>query len=142
MRGSLHPNSDTKKSFFKRTWKSMVATLTVLGVVWGVLEGVYFFTQEWHEYEIYKEKVDSEDFNERIIDLEKYVINKRKSFAVGFRVFKHEDEETGKISFVKRYRDWQGTWHEIFRDRETSDLYGVDHYYYIDKETDEKIYCW
>lgn len=147
MGGNLHPNSNTKKSFIKRTWKTFVGILTVGGVIWGVLTGIYWFTEKWHEYEVFKEsekqvldRLDKIEANQK--KLLNYVDKKSTSFAVGFRVFKMEDEETGKTTLVKRYRDWDGVWHEIFRDKELSDLYGVDYYYYIDKQTDEKIYCW
>jgi hypothetical protein len=131
-----------KKPLIKRIWKRIVGGLAVLGVLWGIFEGVYIFAEYVHEYENLKEKVDSEAFDVRITKLEKYVLNKRKSFHVGFRVFKYFDEETGLTTRVKRYRDWNGVWHEIFRDLEASETYKVDYYYYIDKKTDEKIYCW
>lgn len=56
----------------------------------------------------------------------------------------HEYKMTPKriVKEVKRYRDWKGRWYEIFRDKESSDLYAIDYFYYIDKQTDEKIYCW
>ena len=131
-----------KKSIWKRWWKKIVGILTILGIVWGVLEGVYFFTKYWHEYQVLKENVQSEDYEERISDLETYVINKKKSFAVGFRVFKEVDELTGKTTFKKKYRNWGGVWNDVFYDAETSDIYGVDYYFYYDIRTGEKIYCW
>lgn len=146
------PNADAhskgdKKPLILRAWKQIVGFLAVCGLVWGVLEGVYFFTEQWHDYTILKENVDSlkhgdERYEKRIFELENYVANKRLSFAVGFRVFKETDEETGITNKVKKYRDWDGKWHTVFRDKEYSDIYGVDYYYYIDKETDERIYCW
>ena len=100
-----------KKSLIKRWWKKIVGGLAVLGVIWGVFEGVYFFTKYWHEYQVLKENVIGEDYEQRISELETYVVNKQKSFHVGFRVFKVYDEETGLTNKVKRYRDWNGIWH-------------------------------
>lgn len=134
-----------KKSAWKRWWKKIIGGITILGVVWGVLEGVYFFTQYWHEYQILKENVQSENFEERISKLETYVVNKRKSFAVGFRVFKEVDEITGEVRYRKKYRDWVGVWHTIFYDEEASVLFGVDYYYYIDEKRpigEKEVYCW
>ena len=142
MAGNLHPNIEPKKSFLSKSWKGIVGTITALGLVWGILEGVYFFTHQWHEYQIYKEKIDSENFNERITTLENYVLEKKRSFHVGFRVFYDYDEETGITTKVKRYRDWNGIWHRIFKDNEASETYNVDYYYYISEKRGEKIYCW
>jgi hypothetical protein len=135
-------NDIAKKPLWKRVWKSALGMITVFGVLWGVLEGVYFFTEVWHDYKILKENVNGEDFEDRITTLETYVEKKTKSFHVGFRVFKVMDEDTGIMTRVKRYRDWDGKWHEIFKDIEASLMYGVDYYYYINQKTDEKIYCW
>jgi hypothetical protein len=132
----------TKKSLVKKWWKRVLATLGVLAVITGIFESVYVCTEFWHEYNILKEIVISEDYETRISDLEDYVHKKSKSFAVGFRVFKEVDEITEKVIYKKKYRDWRGTWNDIFYDEEASELYGVDYYFYYHKDTGEKIYCW
>jgi len=131
-----------KKHWYQKAWGKVVATVSILGILAGIFEGVYLFTEMWHDYKELQEKVKNEDYDNRIKKLEIYVTEKRKSFAVGFRVFKEFDEETGKITYQKRYRDWEGIWHEIYYDLEASELYGVDYYYYIKRGTGEKIYCW
>lgn len=140
-------NIEKKEHWIKKAWKTKVAVFAVLGALWGILEGVYWFTEKWHEWEVLKdnevhmvERIDRLEENQK--NILQYVENKRKSFAVGFRVFKEVDEITGEVTFAKRYRDWKGVWHEIFQDLEASRYYGVDYYYYIDKNSDEKIYCW
>lgn len=89
-------------------------------------------------------KADSimeETFNRRLLIIEAYIHNKKNSRAVGFRVKKDVNENTGEEYWRKQYRDWGGTWHNIHLDIDMSEVYGFDCYYYIDNNH-EKIYCW
>ena len=124
---------ENKEHWLKRAWKTKLAILAVLAGLWGVLEGVYFFTEKWHEYQELKtnevqliDRIDRLEKNQK--DVLKYMQGKKQSFAVGFRVFKMEDEDGGGVTLTKRYRGWDGKWHEIFRDKEWSETYGVDYY--------------
>ena len=71
-----------------------------------------------------------------------FVDKKSQSYAVGYRVKKVVDEQTGKTRKVRQYRDWKGYFNDIYIDHEATEFYGIDQYYYIDKDSHEKIYCW
>ena len=137
---------EPKKSWIKKTWKVIVATLAVFGIVWGVLEGVYFFTEEWHDYQEFRknethieERIDRLEKNQK--RLLKYYDSKKKSFAVGFRVVTITDDATGREVKQKTYRGWDGEVHTVYKDGYLSDLQGVDYYFWIDSDG-EKNYCW
>lgn len=146
-------NTGSKK-WYKVWWKVLVSFIGAVGIVWGVLEGVNAVTKWWHKEELKEQKIeeleqtllkvinDDIEKDKRIDSLDDYVTTKKKSYAVGFRVFKETDKETGIVSFKKMYRDWQGIWHEVYLDREYSDIYGIDYYYYINKNDGRKTYCW
>jgi len=136
-----------KKKWYQVWWKTVIGAAGVLTAVFGILEGTYWFTAQWHDYQVMKKKVMTLDtgdvyINQRLITLEKYLEEKNRSFAVGFRVFKEQDELTGNVTYRKMYRDWSGKWNEVFIDFEYSQEYGVNYYYYIDKTNGAKVYCW
>jgi hypothetical protein len=143
-----------KKKWYKTWWKSLTGVLAIVGLIWGVFEGVYMFTAWHHQFEhdryeisILKKKVNTIIENdllkdEKIKKFSNYIVSKRKSYAVGFRVFNDKDEDTGIVTQKKMYRDWEGIWNEVYIDNKYSRDFGVDYYYYIDKKTGEKTYCW
>lgn len=135
-----------KKSTFSIWSKRILGVIGVAGVIWGSLEGVYVFTEKYHEYEIYKTTVDSldnhnQDFENRLLKIEKYVNQKRSSFAVGFRVVTVIDEETGRKIKKKTYRGWDGVVHTVYKDGYLSDMEGIAYYFWIG-EDGERNYCW
>ena len=77
----------------------------------------------------------------RIQEMMNYIESKKQSFAVGFRVMKNIDEHTGEETWIKQYRDFKGKWNNIYLDLEMSEYFGVEQYYYIDQETQEKEWC-
>jgi len=83
-----------------------------------------------------------ESFDMRILTIEAWINNKKTSRAVGFRMKLVVDEDTEIERWEKQYRDWSGMWHKVYLDPDLSELYGVDHYYYIDEETHRRVYCW
>lgn len=151
---SLHEeNIEPKKRWYQKFWGKIVATLAVFSTLGIILEGIIVGVNWYnHQQEMFKKVTTLETMmldiingdkqkDDKIVKLEDYVSSKNKSYAVGFRVFKDVDEETGKIIKTKKYRDWSGVWYNVHIDNSMSDYYGVDYYYYIDKDG-EKIYCW
>lgn len=139
--------TDTKNpSLLKKWWKTIAGAVAVCGLVWGVLEGVYFFTEQWHEYQTFKE--NEENIIGRIQRLEenqkkllKFYESKQKSYAVGFRVITVSDEYTGNEFTKKTFRDWDGSVHTVYKDTYLSDIEGYDYYFWVDKNGDRQ-YCW
>ena len=136
----------TKKSFFKKWWKQVIASLAVFGAVWGILEGVYFFTQHWHEYQLLIKTVKKlnngdNNFENRITYLENYLEKKNKSYAVGFRVTIVTDEETGRHIKKRTHRGWDGEERNVYKDAALSETNGVDYYFWVD-EQGERNYVW
>ena len=136
----------TFKNIVNKWWKVAISVITTAGIVFGVLEVVFWFSKWYDEEVAYRNSLEKmiEDNKSIKQDLKKatdYISKKKSSFAVGYRVFRELDEETGKIVKTKMYRDWSGSWHEVHFDSEMSEFYGVDHYFYIDDYGD-KVYCW
>ena len=128
-------------------WKPTAKYMGILTVVFSILSGTYLFTERLYEYKELKEIVESIDVingiqGKSIKNIEKYVLSKKKSFAVGFRVFNDTDIETGVVTKRKMYRDWNGVWNEVYLDVEYTSQIGIDYYFYIDKRTGDKVYCW
>lgn len=142
------------RKWYKVWWKLVMSFVASLGIVWGIFETTYAITEWWHkeylkekkilELEHRVEELHKEDSsqNSKIKYFDNYIKNKNESYSVGFRVFKQKHFESGGIIHKKMYRDWDGAWHEIHYDKKASEFYGIDYYYYIEKETGEKIYCW
>jgi broad specificity polyphosphatase/5'/3'-nucleotidase SurE len=145
------PDTEKKhKHWYQTLWGKITSGIAIAGAIWGILEGVYYFTEQWHEIQTMKKewaemKEEEQWVKENVNKLVKYVQDKKKSYAVGFRMFRYEDEQTGETKWKKRYRDWNGEWHDIFYDQEASELMGVDYYYYVDETKpppDNQVYCW
>jgi hypothetical protein len=69
-----------------------------------------------------------------------FVDKKNKSFAVGYRV-KITTDENGEERWILQYRDKKKHLHNVILDKEASEYYGRDYYFYYDRKTHEKIYC-
>ena len=152
--GLFNRNKDPKQKqpWYKTVFKAFAAAVTISGMVWGVFE-VIWVVAEWHQKEValetkvsdlekkLKDVISGDVKKDKQIDsLISYIESKKTSFAVGFRVNKITDEETGEITYKKMYRDWNGVWHEIHYDLYMSQTYGYDYYFYVDKNTGDKIY--
>jgi hypothetical protein len=139
--------------FIKKIWKVFVTVLAIGATVWGLLESIYWVTDYFHDQQIHNKKIDTlektlldvingdkeKDF--KIEELNDYIEQKKHSYAVGFRVEKQILPD-GSIQKKKMYRDWDGHWHEVHLDNHMTAVYGIDYYFYIDKNTGEKVYCW
>lgn len=143
-----------KKSWSKKVVSFILGASALGGAVWGILEVIFMFTA-WHaEYE--DRGIRLEQLQDRIYQLENgdaeiaaeldnilyHESNKGNTFQVGKRTEIIEDVETGIKVKVKKYRDWDGILHEVHKDNEMSMTYGIDYYFYIDKQTGNKIYVW
>ena len=140
------------KTWISKAWKTVVATIGVATTVWLIFQASYFITDWLHQEDLMKKyleniqskldeiiKLDKKK-DEKIESFEKYIDKKRQSFQVGFRVFKETDSTTGTISYKKMYRGWDGHWHEVHYDEYYSSQFGYDFYFYVDRQTGEKIY--
>lgn len=135
-----------KTSWFNETWKKYVFAIAAIGLL--STGGSYLISgvNWWQGQNSLPQRVKDIEHNDSIIQkkldfLINYVENKKKSFAVGYRVIKEIDEHKGTEIWKKQYRDFKGHWNPIFIDLELSDYYGFDTYYYIDQDTHEKVYC-
>lgn len=139
-----------EKHWYQKLWGKVTASIAILGAVWGILEGVYYFTEQWHDFQLLKKEVkDMKEKEQWVLESLQTVLESReewsKSYAVGFRVYQETDKKTGNVTWIKRYRDWEGVWHDVFHDAEASRIYGVDYYYYIDETKpppNNQVYCW
>ena len=143
------------KKFPNKGWKIVVAIIGALGIIWGVFEAVYRFTDWYHTNEFSRtsmvDRLDNIDSlllevinedrskDEKIKKLEEYRSYKKQSFAVGFRMFKLVDSETGEIKWIKRYREWSGEWRDVFKDSECTEYIGMDCYFYYN-DNGKRIY--
>ena len=136
------PNKITQSVYVKIA--GIVALLGVLGTLIGyIISGVNF----WNSIEGLPGKVDAlelrlDSLQRTDRSLHDYIAKKKSSYAVGYRVKKVFDEQTGKYRKVRQYRDWKGYFNDIYIDHEATEFYGIDQYYYIDKDSQLKIYCW
>jgi hypothetical protein len=118
--------------------------ISVSGVIWGVFETA-FFVRDWlQKEEVFRQKIETIETDiKSLVDSQKNVQNyiniKKQSFQVGFRVFKEKDEDTGEIHFRKKFRGFNGKWYELHYDQYYSDMWQVDHYFYVN-EAGEQIY--
>lgn len=147
-------DSGKHTKWYKSWWKTLIAFVGGFTFVWGILEGVYQVTEWVHEEELKEEKIEllektvqkiineDKEKDKKIQSLQDYVDDKNQSFAVGFRVFIKEDPYSNDVVRKKMYRDWNGVWHEVHLDHKYTNYYGIDYYYYISKESGEKVYCW
>jgi hypothetical protein len=147
-------NIQPTKKWYQKLWGKVLATIAIFGTLGVILEFIIIGVNWYNSQQETFDKVNNlektildivnsdKDKDNKILDLEEYVSNKDKSYAVGFRVFKHRDDDTGKLMKTKKYRDWSGKWNDVFYDKTMSINFGVDYYYYIDRQTSEKIYCW
>lgn len=121
----------------------------ILAVIAGLSTGGSYLISGvnwWNSQQNIPKKVQEMEVRDSIILLKldfviEYIENKKKSFAVGFRVAKTVDEHTGEPRWVRQYRDWKGRWHPIYLDLELTELYGIEQYYYIDSDTQERKWC-
>jgi hypothetical protein len=139
------------KSFFSKAWKTVVATIGIAGVIWGVFEGAFYISNWFQKEDLFRQnftklsrKVDSL----AVVDLKKtakidsltsYVERKQQSFQVRIRIYKELDEVTGQVVFIKKYRDELGVLRLLHYDRYHSEIWQVDYYFYID-DNGEKVY--
>ena len=132
--------------WYKKVWAKY---LLIVSIVAGLGTAGTFLVKAVNLYNTYKEvpilinDIQTKDsiINKKLDYVVSYVENKKRSFAVGYRVKKEIDEQTGEEVWTKQYRDFKGRWNDIFIDLEMSNYWGYDVYYYIDKDTHEKIYC-
>jgi hypothetical protein len=133
--------------WYQQTWAKIVGFVAATGVIGTLGTGVVNTVNHWNFYQTLPVRLDSIEVNIDNIEngdkkFYEFFDKKSSTFAVGFRVKKEKDEHTGKVVWVKQYRDWKGHLNNIFIDHEMSELYGTYQYYYIDRDTHEKVYCW
>jgi len=123
-------------------WSLMFALAS--GIVTGIVQGVRIHD----EYVKNMDTLDSLKINDerralqdekvelRLDNFEDFMLDRSKSYAVGFRVI------TSKGKTLKVWRDWKGVDHPVYRDSIESQMYGIDTYFYIERSTGQKIYKW
>lgn len=137
--------SQTK--WYQKAWAKVTGAVIVLGMLGTIGRATVEIVNHWNFYQELPTRLDNiEDSikslkqgDEVFVD---YFDKKSQTFAVGFRVKKTVDEHTGRVRFVKQYRDWKGYLNDIILDKELTEYYGIEYYFYFDKDTQEKIYCW
>jgi hypothetical protein len=114
------------------------ATLTLFGYISSGIN--WFSSQEELKQEVHI--LDS--IVNTIIDgdqeVYEFIDKQSKSFAVGHRM-KITIDEDGKPMWVKQYRGWDKRVHNIILDKELSEYYGREYYFYYDRNTQDKVYC-
>ena len=143
-----------KRSLGRRLINLILGTSALAGATWGIIELVFMFTAWNHAYELRGEKIIELETmiievidgdlkkDEKIDNLLIHQSNKGNTFQVGKRTEILVDEETGIKTTIKKYRDWDGVLHEVHKDHEMTESYGIDYYYYISKQTGLKVYVW
>jgi hypothetical protein len=136
-----------ENKWYQQTWAKITGAIVVMGTLGTIGTGVVNTVNHWNFYQALPARLDSIENHVKTLEegdkeFENFFDKKGNSFAVGFRVDKTKDEHTNEIMWVKKYRDWKGRLNNIYIDHELTDFYGVDQYYYIDKDTHEKVYCW
>jgi hypothetical protein len=146
------PNS--ARTWLKSYWAKVVTIIVTGGTVFGLIEGSLWFAGWVHSETEYRNKIETlikdlgdvikadKDKDKRLDELEAYREKNKGSFAVGFRVTKVWDETLQKWGYKKFYRDWSGYLNEIHYDAYMSSLEGYPSYFYIDRETGDKIYVY
>lgn len=138
--------SEKPNSLFNRLWdkyNKAAKIVAMLAFIVTAVEGVVLGVRFWDDWTALKQLFESEKkVNERLDAIEAFIFEKKSSYAVGFRVEKVFDQETGGVIKVQQYRDWLGRSHNVYLDLESTELFGIDHYYYINPKSHEKIYCW
>lgn len=140
------------KAWMKSFWAKIITIIVTGGAVYGLIEGSLWFAGWIHSETEYRNKIEQletdlksvitedKEKDERIDLLEAYIEKKNGSFAVGFRVIKVWDEALQKWVYKKYYRDWSGYLNEIHYDAYYSSLEGYPIYFYVERETGDKIY--
>ncbi len=151
-----NPKTQKAKKSWWRTWYGMLGSIVATALFfWSIFEGAYMFSDWMHTNEHSKssivEKLNKHDSllvviinsdldkDDKISKLEEYRNYKKQSYAVGFRMVKITDEATGKVRWVKQYRDFDGIWRDVFLDDECSEYIGMDCYFYYG-EDGERVY--
>lgn len=135
------------KRWYHVWWKAVVGILSVSGIVLGIFRGVITVVDEWREFQSFKQRVINLESGDSLLENTvqintAYIAAKNMSYAVGFRVEIDINPHTNEMTKRKMYRNWEGEWNEVHKDQFYSELDGVDYYFYIDKETGDKVYCW
>ncbi len=135
-----------KKHWYQKAWGKVVATISVITILAGIFQATYMATEFWYEYqamhaEVEKLTQEKQELLRRLEVLEYYVDRKKKSYQVGFRVVVVSDEDTGLHVKRKKYREWNGEEHTVYRDKLLSDQEGYDYYFWIDS-LGNRNYCW
>lgn len=140
-----------ENKWYKQTWAKVVAVVAGLSVLGTIGTGVVNTVNHWNFYKVLPDRLDKIESSIDSLykgDLKEFSIvndflnKKKETFAVGFRVKKTIDEHTGEPRWIKQYRDWKGNLNDIYLDYELTEYYGMEYYFYYDKDTHEKIYCW
>lgn len=137
---------EPKKHWYQKAWGKVLATISVLTVLYGIFEAVYQCVGFYNEYEALKttvielQNVDN-SYESRISSIEEFVNRKKKSFAVGFRVVVVTDEETGKQVKRQKHRGWDLEEHTVYKDEALSEQEGYDYYFWVDKNG-SRVYVW
>jgi len=131
--------------WYQKLWVKITAGLAVIAVLGGVANTIVNGVNWWNTHKEIPSKIlmlekEIDSLKKGDSFLYDFVGSKSESYAVGYRM-KRIVDENGKIRWVKQYKDWKGNVNNIFLDRENSDYYGRDYYFYFDHDTDEKIYC-
>ena len=140
--------------WYQQTWAKYLGALAVITSL-GTGVGYLGSASNWwnnqqnipKQLEKLNKKIDSIISEDSLKDIKiekmmRYIELKKRSFAVGFRIKKVTNEHTGKERWIKQYRDWKGHLNDIYIDFELTEFHGTDYYYYIDKDSHEKVYCW
>lgn len=140
------PNSEGKK-LYQLMWFKVVSGVAAFGILGTLGTATVTVVNHWEFWDSLPSRLGNiSDSVAKLYDgdavFEDYLEKKTQSFAVGFRVKKTTDEHTGKTRWIKQYRDWKGNLNDIYLDKEYSEMYGIEYYFYYDKDTGDKKYCW
>ena len=140
------PNTQPQK-WYQKVWFKITGAIVALGLLGTIGRATITVVNHWEFWESLPTRLDN--LSDSVSCLykgdaifESYLDKKSQSFAVGFRVKKTTDEHTGKIRWVKQYRDWKGYLNDVYIDKELTEYYGIEYYFYYDKDTGEQKYCW
>jgi hypothetical protein len=140
-----------QNKWYQQTWIKITGFVAGVSVVGTLGTGLVNTVNHWNFYQALPDRLDE---IENSIDslykgdlkefslLDSFIARKKETFAVGFRVKKSIDEHSGEPRFIKQYRDWKGRLNNVYLDYELTEFYGMEYYFYYDKDTGDKKYCW